>query len=64
MAHSSRPSYLGAIEVWTVRDPLKRKTAEENNLNYLVFWDNDLTDAKEWLATQPDIEPPIDEESS
>lgn len=44
--------YNNAIHTWTVRDPLKRKTAEENNLNYLVFWDNDLTDAKAWLATQ------------
>lgn len=43
--------YDDAIDTWTRRDPLKRKTAEENNLNYLVFWDNNLTDAKEWLVS-------------
>lgn len=30
--------YDNAINTWTVRDVLKRKTAEANNLNYLVFW--------------------------
>lgn len=33
--------YKNAIMVWTVHDPKKRKFAEENNLNYLEFWDED-----------------------
>lgn len=41
--------YDNAIDTWTVRDVLKRKTAEDNNLRYVVFWDNNLTDAKAWL---------------
>jgi len=30
--------YDNAIKVWTVRDPKKRKTAKENNLNYLEIF--------------------------
>mgnify|MGYP002511044703 CR=1 FL=1 len=30
--------YKTAIDIWTVRDPLKVKTAKENNLNYLIIW--------------------------
>lgn len=30
--------YSGAIYVWTVSDPQKRKTAQDNNLNYVVLW--------------------------
>ena len=30
--------YNGAINVWTYRDPLKRKTAKENNLNWIEFF--------------------------
>ena len=32
------PSYKLAIEVWTVSDPLKRKTAKNNNLNWIEFF--------------------------
>lgn len=32
------PQYKKYIEVWTKRDPLKRKTAKENNLNYLEIF--------------------------
>lgn len=42
--------YKCAIHTWTVRDVMKRQRAIDNNLNYLVFWDNDLTDAKLWLS--------------
>lgn len=31
-----------AIDTWTVRDPLKRKTAKENNLNWIEVFTNDL----------------------
>ncbi len=44
--------YHKAIEVWTQRDVLKRQTAMDNNLNYLVFWKNDLSDARDWLQSQ------------
>lgn len=30
--------YKGAIETWTMRDPLKRKIAKKNGLNYLEFF--------------------------
>lgn len=30
--------YQIAIEVWTIRDPLKRKIAKENNLNWIEFF--------------------------
>ena len=32
------PMYLDAIDVWTRRDPLKLKTAKENNLNYITLY--------------------------
>lgn len=32
------PFYKVAIETWTIRDPLKRKTVKKNNLNYLEFF--------------------------
>ena len=41
--------YYEAIDVWTKRDILKRDTALKNNLNYIVFWKQDLSDAKEYL---------------
>ena len=30
--------YNTAIKVWTITDPLKRKIAKDNNLNYIEFW--------------------------
>ena len=30
--------YKNAINVWTIRDPLKRKTAKDNGLNWLEFF--------------------------
>jgi hypothetical protein len=43
--------YRNSINVWTIDDIKKRDTAVANNLNYIVFWDNDLSDAKQWLKT-------------
>ena len=40
--------YQGAIETWTVRDIIKFKTAQENNLNYLAFYTQKELDS--WLA--------------
>jgi hypothetical protein len=44
--------YEVAIDVWTVRDVKKHDTAIENQINYLVFWDNDLTEFKQWLNSK------------
>lgn len=41
--------YEVAIDVWTVRDVKKRKIAIKNNINYVVFWKNDLSDFKQWI---------------
>ena len=44
-----RNSYISAIDTWTVRDPLKLKTALKNGINYIVFWNNNLSDFYEWI---------------
>ena len=41
--------YEKAYHVWTVSDLAKRDMAIKNGINYLVFWDNNLLDAKIWL---------------
>lgn len=45
--------YEVAISVWTVRDVRKLATATTNRLNYLAFWDNDLSDFNKWLKSKP-----------
>ena len=43
--------YDAAINTWTERDPLKKRVAEENHLNYIVFWDStNLEDVFLWFA--------------
>lgn len=44
-----RNSYTSAIDTWTVRDPLKLETALKNGINYIVFWNNNLSDFYEWI---------------
>lgn len=44
--------YYAAIDTWTRHDLLKLQTAIDNSLNYLVFWNNDLSDARDWLQSQ------------
>jgi len=39
-------NYLNALNVWTVRDVIKRQTAKENNLNWLEFFN--MNDFMEW----------------
>lgn len=39
--------YNNAIDVWTLRDPLKRETAKNNNVNLLEIWS--LDEMKEWI---------------
>ena len=46
---SGKKFYTVAIDVWTVRDLKKYNTALTNQLNYLVFWKNDLSDFMDWL---------------
>jgi hypothetical protein len=41
--------YQSAINIWTKRDVLKRETAKENHLNYIVFWKQDLSDFYQWI---------------
>lgn len=38
--------YEYAIRVWTIRDPLKRQTAKENNLNWIEFFS--IEEFEEW----------------
>ena len=40
--------YQNAIDTWTIRDLSKNKKAEENSLNYLVFYTQEDLDA--WIA--------------
>ena len=40
--------YKIAIDVWTVKDPLKRKVAKQNDLRYIEFWN--LDQVKNWLS--------------
>ena len=39
-------AYITAINVWTIRDPLKRQTAKENNLNWIEFFS--IEEFEEW----------------
>ena len=41
--------YEVAIKTWSFRDLIKLNTALSNNINYCVFWDNDLTDFRQWI---------------
>ena len=45
----NHPFYTSAIENWTIRDPKKQQAALSNHLNYVVFWETDLSDAKTWF---------------
>lgn len=46
----TNPAYITAIDVWTKRDPLKRKTAKENNLNWLEFFT--MKSFEDWFNLQ------------
>lgn len=39
--------YEAAINVWTISDKAKIQTAKDNNLNYLVFWNEN--EGLDWL---------------
>ncbi len=42
--------YHNAYIVWTGRDAAKRQIAKRHKLNYIVFWNNELNDAKIWFS--------------
>ena len=46
----SSPAYKKAVRVWTITDKEKYQCVRDNNLNYIVFWKNDLSDANTWLS--------------
>lgn len=39
--------YKSAIRTWTITDPLKRKIAKDNNLNFIELWN--ITDVKNFV---------------
>ena len=45
----SRSLYEKMIYIWTVHDLKKREFAVHNNLNYLVFWKDNLEDFYQWF---------------
>lgn len=49
---SDKPSYERAVYIWTQNDLNKKKTAEQNGINYMVFWKQDLSDFNEWFNKQ------------
>lgn len=50
--------YLSVVKVWTQKDPVKRAIAIRNKLNYLVFWNSDLSDFRVWYDGF-DLEHPV-----
>lgn len=46
---NSSAYYKQAHKTWTYYDVKKRQAAKENNLNYLVFWQPDLSDFHLWV---------------
>lgn len=44
--------YENAVRVWSKNDVEKRNKAIKNNLNYLVFWENDLSDFYKWVSSK------------
>ena len=47
--------YDNAISTWTQRDVKKRCLAGIHNLNYVVFWDEKLSDAMLWIVLMDKI---------
>ena len=46
------PQYNRAIEIWTHRDPLKRETAKNNNLNYLEIFSVNVDECLNQIITK------------
>lgn len=43
--------YKCNARVWSKADVTKRRTAAQNNLRYVVFWNNDLSDFDSWVES-------------
>ena len=46
---NSTKYYQNAYKTWTHYDVIKRNNARQNNLNYLVLWQPDLSDLNLWI---------------
>lgn len=46
----TKSQYLNAIDIWTIRDPNKRKIALQNKLNWLEFFT--VNEFKNWLKSK------------
>ena len=44
---NKKTKYLKYIEIWTIKDPLKRETARKNELNYIEFFN--MKQFMEWF---------------
>lgn len=49
MLAQDKDTYKVLLDVWTRRDVMKRKYAADKNLNYITFWDDDLSDMYDWF---------------
>ena len=52
MEGKNSEQYKHAIEVWTHRDPLKRETAKNNNLNYLEIFSINVDECLNQIITK------------
>ena len=48
LSSNPTPKNIRALDTYTRLDPLKRKTAKKNNLNYVVLWNEQ--DIEDWFA--------------
>ena len=46
----TKNQYKRAIKIWTLEDPLKRKTVKENNLNWIEFFN--MNEFLDWFNHQ------------
>ena len=44
---NQKSSYYGAIHTWTISDPYKRLIANQNQLNFIEFWN--IIEVKEYF---------------
>ena len=44
--------YVNGVNVWTHRDPLKRETAKNNNLNYLEIFSVNVDECLNQIITK------------
>lgn len=49
-ANNGSHYYADAVETWSSRDIEKREFAKKNDLNYIVFWNNNLKEVEKWIS--------------